>query len=103
MINGEVFESNFEIALDHLPSILLEKNIRDVKIIEKDTQIYVLVLYNNGVLVLLDFNEEIKEDAAAHDETSEIGSRLFSLIFVACMFLYVAFGRNYFFRRRIIL
>ena len=95
-------EVSYELALNHLPSSLYDKTIRDLKIIEKNQVLYVLVIYSNGVLVLLDFFEMINESNAIYEEAGEMSFTVFSFIFAAGAFFYVAFGRNYFFRRRII-
>lgn len=100
VINGEVFESSFDIALDHLPSTLLEQKIRDVKIIEQDTKIYVLILYYNGVIVLIDFNEQLIEEELFQEEASEYSSKIVSFLFAVIAFVYFSFGRNYFFQPR---
>ncbi|OMJ73274.1 hypothetical protein SteCoe_28087 [Stentor coeruleus] len=58
-VNESAFENNFEIALDHLPSVLLEKTIRDFKIIQRNNDYYVLIFYSNGAVVLIDFKQAI--------------------------------------------
>ncbi|OMJ78673.1 hypothetical protein SteCoe_21480 [Stentor coeruleus] len=55
--NESVYEKSFEIALDHLPSVLLEKTIRDFKIIQRNKDVHVLIFYSNGAVVLIDFKQ----------------------------------------------
>ena len=98
-LEDNIFESYFEIALDHMPSSIHEQKIRDLKVIEKEGLVYVLVMYYNGVIALIDINEQVKEEEII-DDASENSSKVISVAFVVVAFLYFSFVMNHFFRPR---
>ena len=57
-VNDTIYESSIDYPLTHLPSVFHDKTISDVKIIEKDSENFILVLYSNGAVVLTDLNKD---------------------------------------------
>ena len=51
-----VKEGSFDLALDHLPSSLMERSIKNLKLIEYNGEVFALIFYSNGVMVLIDFH-----------------------------------------------
>lgn len=59
---GFIKIGHFDLAMDHLPSSLMERNIKNLKLIEYNDKVFALVFYSNGVMVLIDFHSFVDSE-----------------------------------------
>lgn len=93
-----VKESFIDIALDHLPYSLMEKRMENLKFLEYNDNLYVIIFYSNGASVVIEFNNEIS--LMVNEELDEgYFNKAISLFVCLALAFYGLYGRRIMIRR----
>ncbi|CAG9334374.1 unnamed protein product [Blepharisma stoltei] len=80
-----------DISLDSLPGYLLNNEIRSLKLIDHNEELYAVIFYSEGTVVVLDLNEIIEENGFSESNFSYLWlnsiTSLISIGCISCLFL----------------
>jgi hypothetical protein len=100
IVQDQPYEASAEISLDHLPTPLLKQEIKYARLSTRNSQLYAILLYPGGVIVILELTGIIADSDLYMENMYFLAEELITTCLMLGIVSYAIIGRAILIRRR---